>query len=120
VKATWLPKFQKFLWAAFLVSLPVTSFPYFPGGLGGRTEVRPLALYPLILLLVLVVLPRLFTKPIPRTIIPLAAFAMVAVFSTTFALGRGIDPNINISVTARSIRMLVTLAFGVRYRQSIF
>jgi len=112
VLVNWLPKFQKIIWAAFLVSLPVTSFPYFPGGLGGRTEVRPLALYPLVLLLVIVVLPRLFTKPIPRVAIPLAAFALVAVFSTLLALGRGIDPDINITVSARSIRMLVTLALG--------
>ncbi len=119
MRLTWLPKFQKFLWAAFLVSLPVTSFPYFPGGLGGRTEVRPLSLYPLLLLLLLVVLPRLFTKPMPRTIFPLAAFAIVAVFSTILALGRGIDPNINISVTARSIRMLATLALGCAFYLTI-
>ncbi len=112
MRVAWLQNTPKFLWAAFLVSLPVTSFPFFPGGLGGRTEVRPLALYPLILLMVLVVLPRLFTKPLPRAIIPLAAFALVAVFSTVYAFGRGIDPNINISVIDRSIRMLVTLGLG--------
>lgn len=109
---TWLPKIQRFFWAAFLVSLPVTSFPFFPGGLGGRTEVRPLALYPLALLLVLAILPRLLTKPLSRPIIPIAAFAIVAVLSTVVALGRGIDPDISVTVAARSVRMLFTLALG--------
>jgi len=112
VRATWVLKIQKFLWAAFLVSLPVTSFPFFPGGIGGRTEVRPLAIYPLVLLLVFVILPRIIKKSLPRTAIPVAAFVLVALISTILALGRGIDPDINVTVAARSIRMLATLAIG--------
>ena len=108
----WFSKAQKILWAVFLVSLPISSFPYFPGGVGGDTLVRPLALYPLAALLVLVTLPRLFTKPIPRTVLPLAAFALVALASTVLAHARGIDPNINVSVASRSVRMLLTLALG--------
>ncbi|MEA3351987.1 MAG: O-antigen ligase family protein, partial [Chloroflexota bacterium] len=110
--SAWLPKARKILWAIFLVSLPLSSFPYFPGGIGGETEVRPFALYPLAALLVLVTLPRLFTKSVPRTVIPLAAFALAALASTAFAYTQSIDPNINISVTSRSVRMLVTLALG--------
>jgi O-antigen ligase len=44
-----LDKLARFLWAAALFTLPVTSFRYFPVGEG--TLVRPLALYPLVLLL---------------------------------------------------------------------
>ncbi len=108
----WFSKAQKMLWAVFLVSLPMSSFPFFPGGVGGDTLVRPLALYPLAALLVLVTLPRLFTKPISRTALPLAAFALVALASTVLAHARGIDPNINVSVASRSVRMLLTLALG--------
>jgi O-antigen ligase len=110
--STRFSKGQKILWAVFLVSLPISSFPYFPGGVGGDTLVRPLALYPLAALLVLVTLPRLFTKPIPRTVLPLAAFALVALASTVLAHARGIDSNINVSVASRSVRMLLTLALG--------
>ena len=112
MRSTWLSKAQKILWAVFLVSLPVSSFPYFPGGVGGDTLVRPLALYPLAALLVLVILPRLFTKPIPLTALPLIAFALVALASTVLAHARGIDPHINVSVASRSVRMLLTLALG--------
>ncbi len=112
MRSTWLSKAQKILWAVFLVSLPVSSFPYFPGGVGGDTLVRPLALYPLAALLVLVILPRLFTKPIPRTALPLIAFALIALASTVLAHARGIDPHINVSVASRSVRMLLTLALG--------
>ena len=108
----WFSKAQKILWAVFLVSLPVSSFPYFPGGVGGDTLVRPLALYPLAALLVLVTLPRLFTKPIPRAALPLAAFGLIALASTVLAHARGIDPTINVSVASRSVRMLLTLALG--------
>jgi len=105
-------KIQKFLWAAFLVSLPVTSFPFFPGNIGGRTEVRPLAIYPLVLLLIFLILPRIFKKSLPSAAIPVVVFALVALISTILALGRGIDPDINVTVVSRSIRMLATLAIG--------
>ena len=45
-----LDKLTRILWAATLLALPVTSFRYFPG-LGETTYVRPLAFYPLALLL---------------------------------------------------------------------
>jgi len=115
VRLSWLPKAQKIVWAIFLFTLPVTSFPYFPGGIGGRTEVRPLSLYPLVILVFLVTLPRLFSRPIPRTAIPLGAFVIAAFASTTFAFTQGIDPDIGITVASRTIRMLVTLALGVAF-----
>ncbi len=113
--SSWLAKAQKVVWAVFLFTLPVTSFPFFPGGIGGRTEVRPLSLYPLILLLFLVTLPRLFSRPIPRPAFPLAAFVLAAFASTVYAFTQGIDPDINITVAARAARMLVTLGLGVAF-----
>lgn len=111
----WLERARKIIWAIFLVTLPVTSFPFFPGGIGGRTEVRPLALYPLIILLLITTLPYLFNRPIPRNVIPLLVFILLALASTVFAFTQGIDPEINISVPARSLRMLVTLAMGAAF-----
>ncbi len=112
---SWLPKAQKIVWAIFLLTLPVTSFPFFPGGVGGRTEVRPLSLYPLVVLVLLVTIPRLFSRPIPRTAFPLAAFGLAAIASTAFAFTQGIDPDIGISLSSRTIRMLVTLVIGIAF-----
>jgi O-antigen ligase len=108
----WLPPAQKVFWALFLLTLPVTSFPFFPPGLGGSTLVRPLALYPLVILLVIAVLPRLFTRSVPRTLLPFLAFALVALAGTLLSFLQGIDPVIGVAVTDRVIRNLVTLALG--------
>jgi len=107
-----LPKIQKAVWAIFLVSLPVTSFPLFPGFMGQSVLVRPLALYPLLGLLILVTLPRLFTRPLARTLIPFFVFLVVGLLSTTFAFTRGIEPNLTTTVGDRAVRTLVTLALG--------
>ncbi len=115
MRFSWLPKAQKIVWAIFLVTLPVTSFPFFPAGVGGRTEVRPLSLYPLAFLILLVTIPRLFNRPIPRTAFPLGAFGLAAIASTAFAFTQGIDPDIGITVSSRAIRMLVTLALGIAF-----
>ena len=46
VRSLSLDNLARILWAAALLTLPVTSFRYFPGGDG--TYERPLAFYPLI------------------------------------------------------------------------
>ena len=81
----------RILWAATLLALPVTSFRYFPAGEG--TYVRPLAFFPLALLLValLVQLVRGETAlPRPGALTPLAAFLLVAVIASL--LGILLDP----------------------------
>ena len=108
-------KARKFIWAIFLLCLPVTSFPYFPNFMMGSALVRPLSLYPLMILMILVTLPGLWRRPLPRTLIPFLAFLLVAVASTVLALGRGIDPDINVSVTSRAISTLATLAIGAMF-----
>ncbi|MFN8461281.1 MAG: hypothetical protein U0X93_05865 [Anaerolineales bacterium] len=47
-------KLTRFLWGVALVALPVTSFRYFRHGRG--TLVRPLAFYPIALLLPLLLI----------------------------------------------------------------
>lgn len=107
----------KILWAAALVSLPVTSFRWFPF-LGETTYVRPLALYPLALLLPLLLIQSIRReRPFPWTgsTILLAAFAS-AVFAAT-SLGVLIDP---IPLRGqehlgRAVRALVTLVIGLAF-----
>lgn len=74
------------LWAATLLALPVTSFRYFPG-LGETTYVRPLAFYPLVLLLPLL-LGRLLRKPasLPwaESMLTLGAFVLALFVTSVF------------------------------------
>lgn len=105
-------KTQKLFWGMFLVTLPVTSFPYFAGFMGESVQVRPLALYPLLVLMVLATLPLLFTQKLPRTLIPFILFVLVALGSSAISLTRDIYPSIDLSVEGRLLRTLVTLAIG--------
>lgn len=100
------------VWRLFLLFLPVTSFKYFPEGFGGGTLVRPLSVYPLVFLLILVVIPRLW-KPIPKTILALAPFILAAFTSSLLSLLSGIEPSLGVTVFDRVLRALVTLMIGV-------
>jgi len=111
-KENLLPTISKIFWVLFLVTLPVTSFPFFPGNIGGGTLVRPLSIYPLIILLVLIILPRFFTKPLPKTLLSFLPFVVVALAATILASLRGIEGLQGISVTTRMFRALTTLGIG--------
>ena len=83
-----LDKLARILWAVVLLTLPVTSFRYFPG-LGETTYVRPLAFYPLVLLLP-VLLFQLFQKkirsPWPGSAIVFGAFLLALLAATFFGV----------------------------------
>lgn len=102
-------------WALLLFALPVTSFPYFPPALGGEALVRPLSIYPLLVLLVISVLPRLFTRPISRTVLSLLPFVLVAATSSILSLLQGIEPALGISVESRVLRGFITLLIGCSF-----
>ena len=51
------------LWGLILLTLPVTTFRYIPGPLG-RTVVKPLAFYPLALLLIIILVDILRKRKI--------------------------------------------------------
>jgi hypothetical protein len=104
---------QKAAWALFLVCLPVTSFPFFPPAIGGGAIVRPLSIYPLAILLLVITLPRLVRGPVPRTLVTLLPFILVALASSLLSLLQGIEPVFNISVEERILRTLITLGLGV-------
>jgi O-antigen ligase len=115
-KLTWqriLPGLRGFFWALFLIALPVTSFPYFPPIIGGDALVRPLSLYPLIALLCLATLPFLFTRQLPRTILTLVPFLIVAVASTLLPLLKGTETSLGVTLTDRLFRALITVGIGV-------
>ena len=99
-------------WAALLIALPVTSFPYFPRAIGGEALVRPLSLYPLLFLFPIVILPRLIHRPLPKNLLSLLPFALVSVAVSALSLLRGIEPALGISVEPRVLRGIFTLAIG--------
>ncbi len=103
---------HRLAWAIFLLALPVTSFPFFPAAIGGEVLVRPLSLYPLLILTILVIVPRLVTSPIPRSLVSLIPFILVAITSSLISLLRGIEPAMGISAAARVLRGISTLAIG--------
>jgi hypothetical protein len=102
-------------WAALLVALPVTSFPYFPRAIGGEALVRPLSLYPVLFLFPIVILPRLIRRPLPKNLLSLLPFILVAVAVSALSLLRGIEPALGISVEPRVLRGIFTLAIGCAF-----
>jgi O-antigen ligase len=110
---------RKVAWVLFLVCLPITSFPYFPAGIGGGTLVRPLSIYPMLVLLLIVVIPDLITKPVPKTLIALLPFVLVTVASSAISMLRDIEPALGISVLDRTVRGLATLGIGVAFYYTV-
>jgi len=105
------------LWAAALVSLPVTSFRWFPF-LDESTLVRPFALYPLALLL-----PLLLVQAFRRqrslvgggSVILLGAFAAAALAVTALGLLLDPIPLRGQDYSGRALRALATLAIGLAF-----
>lgn len=107
----------RLLWGLALLALPVTSFRWFPG-LGESTLVRPLALYPLALLLPLLLI-QAWRKKIQLTwagaFVALGAFVLFALFAS--AIGSLINPIPLRGQTydGRAIRALITLFIGIAF-----
>jgi len=71
-----------------------------------------MAIYPLIVLMVLVIIPRGFTKPLPKTLLSFLPFIIVSVVSVLLAFMAGIEPAQGVSVAARMLRAIITLGLG--------
>ena len=103
------------LMAGLFLSLPVTNFPFFPASFGGNSAyVRPLLVYPLLGLVVLMTLPRLISKPLPRPAVILTLFFIWGLVVSIIPLLRGVEsPWREISLLTREVRILITLTLGV-------
>lgn len=112
-----LVRVSRLLWAITLVTLPITSFRYVPF-LGAGTFVRPLALYPL-LLLIPILLIRIYRKEIPRpwpgALTILAAFSLAALASTAFGATLAPIELRGVEYADRALRALVTLGMGLAF-----
>jgi O-antigen ligase len=105
------------LWALAMLALPVTSFRWFPG-LGESTLVRPLALYPLALLLPLL-LVLAWRKKIQLTwagaFVALGVFVLFALFASSIGSLINPIPLRGQVYDGRAIRALVTLIIGIAF-----
>ena len=112
-----IDKLIRFLWGAVLLTLPVTSFRYFPG-LGETTYVRPLAFYPLALLLPMLLI-QLLRKKIPSpwagSMIVLGAFLLALLAASMFG---GLHAPLELrgqTYLGRSVRAWATVIIGLSF-----
>jgi hypothetical protein len=103
---------SKASWILFFLCLPVISFPYFPPAIGGGAVVRPLLIYPLIILLVVATIPQLVSKSLPRTILVLVPFVIAALISSILSFRLDIPPMQGITASERILRAFITLGLG--------
>lgn len=112
-----LAKLTRFLWGAALFTLPVTSFRYFPF-LGDSTYVRPLSLYPIafLFLLLFVQLMRGQTS-VPRAgaLTPLLGFVLIALATTSLGVLLDPLPLRGAEYFGRVIRAWATVVIGLSF-----
>jgi hypothetical protein len=112
-----LDKLTRALWALALLALPVTSFRYFPG-LGETTFVRPLAFYPLALLLPVLLVQLVRNKirsPWPGSMTVLGAFLLALLAATMFGV---LDAPLELrgqSYWGRAVRAWATVVIGLSF-----
>jgi O-antigen ligase len=107
----------RILWALAMLTLPVTSFRWFPG-LGESTLVRPLALYPLAVLLPLLFVlawRKKISLVIPGAFLALGAFVLFSIFSASIGSLLNPIPLRGQTFDARAIRALITLVIGIAF-----
>jgi len=112
-----LAQIARWLWAATLFTLPVTSFRYFPF-LGDSTLVRPLALYPLAMLLLVLVIRWVrgeIANPWAGSLVVLIAFLLAVLLATMIgSLYAPLELRGN-TYWGRAIRAWVTLMIGTMF-----
>ena len=112
-----IDKLTRILWGAVLFTLPVTSFRYFPG-LGETTFVRPLAFYPLALLLPVLLVQLLRKKipsPWPGSMIVLGAFVVVLLAASMFGVLHAPLEMRGQTYWGRTIRAWATVIIGLSF-----
>ena len=112
-----LEKISQILWGLVLLTLPVTSFRFFPL-LGKHTYVRPLAFYPLALLF-LILLLRLWRKEIKlpwnNALFPLFLFLLFTLFATGAGALLAPIPMRGQEYWGRALRAFITFGIGLSF-----
>ncbi len=116
IKIERLEKYARILWGLVLLTLPITTFPYIPGPLG-RTTIKPLALFPLLLLIPVLVLIFVQRRKLtlPQNSIPLLAFLLFALLSTMIGYLLFPIELRGANFTDRAIRGWLSLSLGLLF-----
>ena len=112
-----IDKLIRILWGATLLTLPVTSFRYFPG-LGETTYVRPLAFYPLALLLLVLIIQLLRRKirlSWPGSMMVLGAFLLAILVTTVFGVLHAPLELRGQTYWGRAVRAWATVVIGLSF-----
>lgn len=108
---------SRVLWALVLVTLPVTSFRFMPF-LGSGTYVRPLAIYPLALLLPLLLIRlkrKEIARPWPGVLTILIAFLFACLAATAYGAMQDPIELRGVDFIDRALRAVVTLLIGLSF-----
>ena len=110
-----LHRIERFLWALTLVAVPVTSFRFMPF-MGADSQVRPLSLIPVGLLLIVLSIRciqqrRLFLWS--NSLLPLLAFALVALISSVVGFFLAPVDLYHYTYASRLVRAWVTFGVGL-------
>lgn len=104
---------SKLLWYGLILLLPITSFPLIVRLVGSDVVGLPSGLLLLVLAVVWYVPWLLKNRRFPRIYLPLLAFVLAALLSTSLALLRWTPFVSTSTVAAEGIKSVVTLAIGV-------
>ena len=116
MRSTIPDRLARVLWAVTLLSLPVTSFRYFPGG--DATYVRPLAFYPLALLLLVLLVQLLRGRrafPWAGTWTPLIGVLLATLAASLVGMLIAPPPLRGEDVVGRELRAWATLLMGLGF-----
>jgi O-antigen ligase len=69
----------------------------------------------MLVLMILVVIPRLFVTPLPRTLLSFFPFVLVALAATLLGALQDVETAQGVSLVARSVRALATLFLGAAF-----
>ncbi len=111
-----LDRLSRILWAATLLTLPVTSFRYFPAS--DATYVRPLSFYPLALLLLVLLIQLIRGRsafPWAGAWTPFAGLLLATLAASLAGALIAPPPLRGESVLGRELRAWVTLAMGAGF-----
>jgi O-antigen ligase len=112
-----LDNIARILWALVMLTLPVTSFRYFPF-MGAETYVRPLSAYPLALLLIVLFVQFLRDHKRltwPGAFTPLSAFVLATLAATVIGVLFGPLVLRGQAYWGRAIRAWATLIIGLAF-----
>lgn len=116
ISATQLQQAARLLWGLLLLTLPVTSFRYMPDFMG-RTLVQPLAFYPLVALLVVLLIQFLQDRrlPLPDNARLLLAFLIFTLIASMVSLLYAPIPLRGTGLDDRLLRGWFSLVIGLAF-----